>query len=1016
MKNRNILGILILLVIFTLSKSAFQDKTLTYQFHDLTEDTTQVINMENEANVPVFKFPASDVDKPDIIPQGLHFTQGKYLDIDETFPLQYQDHLSMELWIFVSKYKHSAYVVMTAQHFSIGGTTNYLTRISYNEPYDKFILTIESSIAKSEKISQRGWNKLSILKNTTIFRANVYDHFNGDETANVITAGLVVYPLGVLGCSSDCNQTDFIIHSLKLSTTVDYTVTPTAQLYNPYGFQCGDGTRDPESLEECDDGSNTGENKWDKYDSQCDKNCFLGYNISCTDENPQNCFQSDCGDGFFAHNEDCDDGNKNDTDGCDPNCNVETGFKCKGWHNQTCTPICGDLVMKGDEQCDDGNTTDGDGCSSDCKVEDGYDCTGSSNQVCVLSCGNGVKLFPEQCDDGNTNDGDGCDKDCKHERDYLCAGQGVTTNCTRQCGNGILNPTDDLKTTCDDNNTISGDGCDSNCAVESGYICKSPTYTNSICKPRCGDGLIIAPEACDDKNEVSGDGCSSQCTIENNFLCSNKTPTGPSVCKKCEIKHCLECDPKDYDKCIKCEKHFMLKSPTKCYSPNVYEVSENAQQMSSGSQAISGVSAGATIGVSILNLSSIAAIWSIVNQLQLYLLLLLTKTPFPGNVKVMILGNEMMQFNLNIVPINKLPKAPEFMDWLRIEQENIYLETIGIESSTSLLNNFGFAICMIFLLMLYPVVMTLRLCINYENEKKCSFNYVMIKIVDLFNFIIYIRLILGGFQLLLICSLSEVVDFNFSGIPQIISFIFSCLVLVVCLGAIGVSFYVFYSKCDFYDPDKHYKLAEFITGIRNSKYARLYPYMSLTRRSLFVGWLIIFSWFECIYLSIGMLVIQFFYLVALTIVRPFDRPENNIIELVNEVIYTSMISIMIACNSEEEWSGSITSIFCGIIMFNSLIITFIMIGALLVSLCKKCFRKKGQAQTTVQPVHDITVNIGNTRATHRIESDISGIRIISSSRSKHYLDCSSEHVKIIKEARKKSNLERNAEASYRFPN
>ncbi|CAI2384244.1 unnamed protein product [Moneuplotes crassus] len=96
-----------------------------------------------------------------------------------------------------------------------------------------------------------------------------------------------------------------------------------------------------------------------------------------------------------------------------------------------------------------------------------------------------------------------------------------------------------------------------------------------------------------------------------------------------------------------------------------------------------------------------------------------------------------------------------------------------------------------------------------------------------------------------------------------------------------------------------------------------------------------------------MLGVQIVHLAVLAVIRPFDRLENNLIELVNEVIYTPMLSIMIACNREEEWSGSITSIFCGIILFNSLIITFIMIykssclfiGALLVSLCKKCFRK-----------------------------------------------------------------------------
>ena len=32
-----------------------------------------------------------------------------------------------------------------------------------------------------------------------------------------------------------------------------------------------------------------------------------------------------------------------------------------------------------------------------------------------------------------------------------------------------------------------------------------------MCNPICGDGLIISPETCDDNNTVSWDGCSSIC-------------------------------------------------------------------------------------------------------------------------------------------------------------------------------------------------------------------------------------------------------------------------------------------------------------------------------------------------------------------------------------------------------------------------------------------------------------------------------------------------------------------------
>lgn len=63
------------------------------------------------------------------------------------------------------------------------------------------------------------------------------------------------------------------------------------------------------------------------------------------------------------------------------------------------------------------------------------------------------------------------------------------------CGNSFR---EFPKEQCDDGNTASGDGCDSNC---------TPTG--------CGNGVRTSGEACDDGNLVNGDGCSSSCDVEN---------------------------------------------------------------------------------------------------------------------------------------------------------------------------------------------------------------------------------------------------------------------------------------------------------------------------------------------------------------------------------------------------------------------------------------------------------------------------------------------------------------------
>ena len=60
--------------------------------------------------------------------------------------------------------------------------------------------------------------------------------------------------------------------------------------------------------------------------------------------------------------------------------------------------------------------------------------------------------------------------------------------------------------------------------------------------------------------------------------------------------------------------------------------------------------------------------------------------------------------------------------------------------------------------------------------------------------------------------------------------------------------------------------------------------------------------------------------------RPFQRTENNIIEITNECIFMIMVAMIVYFDKEDEWSGSIKQAFTGLIFGNSLIITLIMIG------------------------------------------------------------------------------------------
>ncbi|HEX7625138.1 MAG TPA: DUF4215 domain-containing protein [Anaeromyxobacteraceae bacterium] len=141
----------------------------------------------------------------------------------------------------------------------------------------------------------------------------------------------------------------------------------------------------------------------------------------------------------------------------------------------------------------------------------------------ATGCGDGIVTPPETCDDGNTVSGDGCSSTCLIEpqdpdgNGWSCPPAGGP--CTRTvCGDGIVAGNEQ----CDDGNGLPFDGC---------FKCRrTPDCPNGSCLSVCGDGIISPGEECDDGNNVSGDGCSASCKLENisGIICTNVAPPLPS--------------------------------------------------------------------------------------------------------------------------------------------------------------------------------------------------------------------------------------------------------------------------------------------------------------------------------------------------------------------------------------------------------------------------------------------------------------------------------------------------------
>ncbi len=246
---------------------------------------------------------------------------------------------------------------------------------------------------------------------------------------------------------------------------------------------CGNNIK--EKGEACDDNNTTN-------GDGCSLNCLLEGSTS----------SAVCGDGVIGKGESCDDGNKINGDGCSSKCLNEGSSAAK--------VTCGDKLdyapQKGGEDCDDGNKVNGDGCSSNC-LDEGSVTKGTY----FATCGDGTidKAHGEQCDDSNTVSGDGCSS--------ICLNEGVTKQCTSLCSDG----------------SKAGQNCKVSADCGVGGTC------NTANTPCCGDGNATEKgKSCDDGNTISGDGCSSSCLNEGS---SSQYPV-PSFCGDGNIQTGEECD------------------------------------------------------------------------------------------------------------------------------------------------------------------------------------------------------------------------------------------------------------------------------------------------------------------------------------------------------------------------------------------------------------------------------------------------------------------------------------------
>ena len=348
--------------------------------------------------------------------------------------------------------------------------------------------------------------------------------------------------------------------------------------------------------------------------------------------------------------------------------------------------------------------------------------------------------------------------------------------------------------------------------------------------------------------------------------------------------------------------------------------SQTAKILSIIIQSTVGVVMIVSVIMNIFSVSSGSSVWLMINQTQLFFLLLLTRAYIPDDVKLVITG---LKFALNLpfyFSFSKISTYNSIIDNFNFELSNYSLSYVGVSSDSSVYNIAPFIATLLIVIVLHLLVI-----IFMKLFTVCSADWVwywLVKIMkwiteklyNILTFGYYIRAALEINQYLLICSVYETYLFDTSQSFRIVSLAFAMLVLI---GWILIEVFAFCLSTSSYaiDEDKHNKLGELFSGLKMDKRFKFYVVILVFRRSIFV--VLLLTWVSVASrLLIGVLTfLQLIYLSYVCYLRPFKKLKDNLIEIMNETYFMLLLSALIYFNTKSNWSSIAITIYMWVIQF-----------------------------------------------------------------------------------------------------
>ena len=214
------------------------------------------------------------------------------------------------------------------------------------------------------------------------------------------------------------------------------------------------------------------------------------------------------------------------------------------------------------------------------------------------------------------------------------------------------------------------------------------------------------------------------------------------------------------------------------------------------------------------------------------------------------------------------------------------------------------------------------------------------KLVKLFEWGIYIRIVLESLQFSLISAFSEINEFSLLTTATKWSFAISvmmslfnllfCIMIAVFLIKTSRNKVRLITDSEIFNFDDWW-YGEIFKDIKNKLWSRAYTVCTVIRVILLVSVLIFSKNYSDKLLNLAsskiyfLIIVQFMYTILICFVRPFDKIDSNIILIINEASFFILCWFLINYNSENRWNNIAANIFEYFVTFNSIITSCIVI-------------------------------------------------------------------------------------------